>query len=235
MSLIKKSKSWQLFNTIASRYDLINTILSLGLHQHWKKQLVNCLPSEPKNIYLDLATGTADILSVIAKQNIKYNQLIGMDIANKMLDVGREKLKKQKVLNAKLIYGDAQNIPLESSHVDGVLISFGIRNVENVQKAFSEILRVLKPKTSLFILEFSKPSNGFIKPFHLLYLRTIVPVIGGLLSGNFKGYRYLDKTIESFLYGQSMCEALEKAGFQKVSYTPLTFGTVGIYKATKPA
>ena len=235
MSKLKKSDSWKLFNLISKRYDAINTVLSLGLHFYWKKRLVSCLPGKSSHIYLDLATGTADILNQIAKHNIKYKKLIGMDIANSMLDVGRKKLKKNKVFKSELVYGDAQDIPLDSSCVDGVLISFGIRNVNNINKAFSEILRVLKPESSLFILEFSKPSHFLIKPFHLLYLRTIVPFFGGLLSGNFKGYRYLDKTIETFLHGKGMCKALEKAGFKHVSYTPLTFGTVGIYQATKPS
>lgn len=233
MDELNKANSWQLFNHIASKYDWVNSILSLGLHRVWKQKFVDVLPSPSAGIIVDLATGTSDILLAYAAKHKGYQQLLGIDPASEMLAIAEKKLAKAKVSSYELKLGDAQNLDLSNESVDLVTISFGIRNVADINKAFAEIYRVLKPGGSLHILEFSQPTNFLIKPFHLLYLRTVVPLVGGILTGNFKGYDYLDKTIESFLYGPAMCSKLEDIGFMDAKYTPLTFGTVGIYQAAK--
>lgn len=231
--MLQKSNSWQLFNKIASKYDLVNTILSFGLHKSWKRKFIQTLPSTSGIELLDLATGTSDIMLAYASKNKAYKHMLGIDPAKEMLAIGKQKLYAAQVKRFDLQLGDAQNLKLKNESVDVITISFGIRNVADIDKAFAEMYRALKPGGSLHILEFSQPTHFFIKPFHLLYLRTVVPFVGGLLTGNFKGYDYLDKTIESFLYGPAMCQKLEKIGFEKAEYTPLTFGTVGIYQAKK--
>jgi len=202
------------------------------LHLIWKRRLVDSLSINKTSVVLDLATGTCDILRLVSLKKKPFLKLIGLDMAQEMLDVGQKKLN-QSGIDATLLRGDAHQMPFSDQEIDVITMSFGIRNCHSIDSVFKEMFRVLKPGASVFILEFSRPKNPILKGLHLIYLRTVVPFIGGLLTGQWKSYVYLDKTIESFLYGEAFCDQMKKAGFKDVHYRPLSGGIVGLYQAIK--
>lgn len=215
-----------LFNSIASRYDAINRILSFGLDLHWRRALRKHLPLQQNLHLLDVATGTGDqLLALLPDRRIA--SAIGVDIAREMLERGRFKLKKWSS-QVQLQEGDALSLAFGAHTFDAVTISFGIRNVPNPHLALQEMHRVLKPQGRILILEFSMPRTWRL-PFYRLYLRHILPRVGGLLSGNPDAYRYLNRTIESFPSGDAFLAWMRQAGFTNLSAHPMTGGAVTLY------
>ena len=231
---IPKSLSWQMFNDISLKYDLLNNLLSFGLHNLWKKKLATHLSSKRGQRILDLATGTADVIISFLTNNPNVESGIGMDMAEKMLDVGRKKIAHRGLAEKiKLKHGDANQIPFEDQSFDGVSISFGIRNVEDPSQVLREMHRTLKSEGRGLVLEFSFPNNKILKAFHLFYLRTVVPCIGWIFSGHYKAYKYLNQTIETFPYGDDFCQLMSNVGFKNVKANPLLFGVATIYQGDK--
>ncbi len=230
-----KSQSWQMFNDISPRYDLLNQLLSFGLHTAWRNRLLQYIPPKSTIKLLDLATGTGDVLITLAKGlKSRLSTGIGLDLADKMLVIAQEKITKEKLSKSlEVKHGDAMNIPLTDYSVDVVTMSFGIRNTENPSKVLNEIYRVLTFSGRVLILEFSLPQNALIRFFHLFYLRYFVPMIGFLFSGHYKAYKYLNQTIETFPYGKDFCSLMEKAGFKNVRAHQLFFGAASIYEGDK--
>ena len=151
-----------------------------------------------------------------------------------MLAIGRKKVLSKKLDDRiSLIVGDAQSIPIESDSVAAVTISFGIRNVPDVDKCLQEMKRIIDSEGKAMVLEFSLPKNAIIRFGHLFYLRWVLPLVGGIVSGDFKAYRYLNTTIEDFPYGDAFCDKMLKAGFGNVKATPLSFGIATLYEGTK--
>ncbi len=231
---VPKGQSWQMFNTISARYDLLNRLLSLGLDVSWRKRLSQYVPERPGLRLLDLATGTADVLLTLIKERPNIESGLGLDMAEKMLDVGRVKIREQKLDDRlTLDVGDANAIPVEDSSYDCTTMSFGIRNVEDPRIVMREMHRVLKPGGRTLILEFSMPKNPVIRLGHIFYLRTVVPLIGWLVSGQYKAYKYLNQTIEEFPYGDAFCRWMTDAGFVNVKANPLLFGVATIYQGDR--
>jgi demethylmenaquinone methyltransferase/2-methoxy-6-polyprenyl-1,4-benzoquinol methylase len=227
---IEKSKSWQMFNQISPKYDLLNRILSMGLDISWREEMGRQLIQRDDMQVLDLATGTGDVIISFCQQysNIKQGQ--GLDLAEKMLSIGREKIEKLNLSQRiKLDHGDAMSVPFPDKIFDNVSISFGIRNTDNPFQVLKEMRRVLKPGGRALILEFSMPANKIIRFFHLFYLRHIVPLLGYIFSGNYQAYKYLNQTIESFPHGQSFCKMMHRAGLKNIQETKLLYGTATIY------
>lgn len=217
-----------MFNRIARRYDLLNRLLSARRDVVWRKKCVRLLPDAPLTV-LDLATGTADMISTLLRERPNIRQVIGIDPAVDMLKIGRRKLNGA----AALLNGDAQQLAVRNESLDAITIAFGIRNVPDVDKALAEMYRALKTGGQLLILEFSLPRNRFVKTFYLLYFRHVLPFIGGVISGDRQAYQYLNATVEDFPYGKKFCRRLEQAGFVEVRERPLTFGIATIYSAKK--
>jgi demethylmenaquinone methyltransferase/2-methoxy-6-polyprenyl-1,4-benzoquinol methylase len=229
-----KAESWKIFDAIYQKYDFANSILSMGLHKNWRKRIVALTPQRPNLKLLDLATGTADVLITLTKDNPNISQGIGIDLSENMLRIGRDKVTQLGLANRiSLQKGDATQLSFLDHEFDMATMSFGIRNVENPMFTLKEIYRVLKTDGRAVILEFSLPTNIFIKALHLLYLKTFVPIIGGLISGNFQAYSYLNKTIEKFPYGEMFARMMRQCGFQNVTATPLLFGVATIYYGEK--
>ena len=224
-----------MFDRIAKRYDLLNHILSLGQDIFWRKKVGTFLLGRSGQYLLDLATGTGDQLLYLMKNSDKIEKAVGIDFSTEMLTVGREKIRKQQLDNCIILEeGDVENIEYRDYTFDAVTIAFGIRNVTDVKQSISEMYRVLKPEGRVIILEFSIPENRFIRRIYLLYFRYLLPQIGSLISGDGHAYRYLNKTVETFPYGDKFCNLLTSAGFEKVSMYPQTFGIVTIYHGDKP-
>jgi demethylmenaquinone methyltransferase/2-methoxy-6-polyprenyl-1,4-benzoquinol methylase len=228
-----KTESFELFNAIAGRYDLINSVLSFGLHRGWRRQMREQLPNRHPIRCLDLATGTADVALELVK-NPKVSQVTGLDMSAAMIRVGEQKVAAKNLQHrVELGLGDAQKLPANDREYDAVTMAFGIRNVASVEQCLRECYRVLKPQGRLLILEFSLPRSQLTKQLHLFYLRRVLPKIGRLLSGHQVAYQYLNETIEEFPYGQDFVRLLENAGFDEAGYKSLTFGIVNLYWGDK--
>ena len=221
-----------MFDNISERYDFLNHFLSLGIDISWRKKAIKMLePAAPKQI-LDIATGTGDF----ALQALKLNpdKIIGVDISNGMLEKGREKIRN-KGLHEKieLRYGDSENLEFTDNKFDAVIVSFGVRNFEDLRAGLSEIRRVLKPGGSAVILEFSKPQRFPFKQLYGLYFNGILPIIGKIISKDQAAYSYLPESVDEFPYGQNFTKILQQLGFKENICRPLTFGISSIYLAKK--
>lgn len=229
-----KHQIHHLFNAISPTYDLVNTVLSLGIDKYWRHKVISHIPKNTLLSLLDLATGTGDqVLSILKKR--EQIAAIGIDTAEEMLHKARDKAQEALVHNR--VYfevADALNLPFPNDSFDLLTISFGIRNVASLEHCFKEMYRVLKPGGKLLILEFSLPKSSWVKRGYLLYLRHLLPKIGKLISKHPTAYTYLNQTIESFPYGEALCSLLEEAGFQ-TAYTTYTLGVVSLYINLKTA
>lgn len=231
--LDERESSFQIFDTIHKRYDLLNHLLSLGLDFGWRKRMAKRVPKGNRKHLLDLATGTGDVAFSLLK-HAPVSHAYGCDMAQNMLTRAEQKASKKKVTDlTTFLRGDAAETPFKDGFFDVVTMAFGIRNTPEPPKVLEEMKRVLKPGGKTLILEFSLPTNKLMKKLHLLYLRHFIPRIGTLISGDKDAYRYLNKTIETFPYGESFGGMMRDAGFKNVSFTPLTFGVVTLYDGEK--
>ncbi len=225
---------WRMFDRIARRYDLLNHLLSFGQDIRWRKKVARLLVNKYDQYILDLATGTGDQLLYMFSCSDRIDRALGTDLALKMLDRGREKVKKRKLEDRIVLEeGDAENIQYPDNIFDAVTISFGIRNLISVERSLSEMYRVLKPAGRVLILEFSIPQNVLMRSIYLFYFRYLLPFIGSVISGDRYAYRYLNETVEGFPYGDAFCQILRESRFENVSMYPQTFGIATIYCGDK--
>ena len=232
----KKEQVEKMFNEIAFRYDLLNQLLSFGVHKRWRRKAIRLLQStinhQPSAILLDVATGTADF--AIDALALHPKKITGIDISEDMLILGRKKID-QKKLSARidLIKADSENLPFRDEHFDAATVGFGVRNFENLEKGLSEICRTLKKGGSLAVLEFSIPEKFPMKQLYRFYLSVICPLLGRIISKNPVAYDYLFRSVSSFPYGGHFKKILLGCGFSRVEIFPLTFGVVSVYLAKK--
>jgi len=228
----KKEQIAAMFNSISGKYDFLNHFLSLGIDILWRKRAVRLLKKHQPKLILDIATGTGDF--AIEALSLNPKKIIGVDISEGMLSVGREKLIKKNLTDKiELISGDSEFLPFEDNFFDAVIVSFGVRNFENLEKGLSDMLRVLKPGGKVVILEFSKPKSFPFKQIYQFYFQWILPKIGKLISKNHAAYTYLPDSVEAFPDGDDFLNILNKIGFQKNQCTPLTLGISSIYSGSK--
>ncbi len=222
----------QMFDSISPKYDLLNRIMTFGIDKGWRKKAIQMLkPTNPK-IILDIATGTADF--ALAALALNPTEVVGIDISNKMLEVGRAKVKAAKSdLIITLLTASSEALPFANDHFDAITIGYGVRNFENLDIGLKEIYRVLKPGGALVILETSQPSSTWQKLCVRLYTDKIVPRIGRLISNNGIAYSYLIHSAKNFPYGEAFVQILKQQNFKTTTCTPLAFGVSSIYFATK--
>lgn len=225
-----------MFDRIAPRYDLLNRLLSFRQDVAWRRRMARQVQAKEGLVLLDIATGTADQIISLMEGNGRIARAVGVDMSEGMLGFGREKIRKLNWSDRVVLKtGDAMRIPEPDATFDVATMSFGIRNVLNVTEALREVHRVLKPGGRALILEFSTPGNRLFRPLYFFYLRHVLPVLGGMLSGDRSAYRYLNRTIETFPSGREFCAIMEAAGFERVQAIPLTFGIASIYQGDRPA
>jgi demethylmenaquinone methyltransferase/2-methoxy-6-polyprenyl-1,4-benzoquinol methylase len=222
----------QMFDTIATRYDFINKILSLGLDRYWRRAVCKHLPQKQRIKLLDCATGTGDLLMTLLEKCPTIYDAVGTDPAREMLTLAAEKLARYSYCS-KLIPAAAEAIPFPDDMFDVVTIAFGIRNVADLDRSLKEIHRTLAPQGRVIILEFSHPRRSMVRFLHRFYLNRVVPYVGKWLSGNKEAYMYLSKTIETFPQGEALCSILKQAGFVGVQIRPLSLGVVSLYIGEK--
>ncbi len=229
-----RTKVWKMFDRISARYDLLNHLLSFGQDIRWRRKMVRLIPVGDALEVLDIATGTADQAISMARSHKNIRQVTGIDLAEMMLEKGKVKIDKQGLSDRIILQaGDACALRFADKSFDVVTISFGIRNVEKLEKALAEMYRVLKSDGKVLILEFSLPAIPLIRTVYLFYFRYILPKLGGIISGDKTAYRYLNETVETFPFGSEFCNLLERAGFVQVISTPLTLGVAAIYQGRK--
>lgn len=223
--------SGAMFDGIARRYDLLNRIISLGIDQRWRSRTVASLALGKAARVLDLATGTADLAIRIARTH-GDSTVVGLDPSVGMLDVGRTKVTSEGLdSRVELVVGDAQALPFDTDSFDGCTIAFGIRNVPDRPAALREMARVVKPGGRIAILELSEPRSGILGPLARFHIHTIVPFVGGLVSGS-REYAYLQESIARFPPPDTFAQTMREAGLDVLEVAPLTFGVVCLYVAT---
>lgn len=234
-SNLKKQQSWQMFNIIAARYEVVNDILSCGIHRAWRQTLVRQIPQKMGQTMLDCATGTGSIVFAVMEKCAPYfSHVTGSDLSEGMMAVAKKKCKNKKYENkVEFCVADACSLPMNESAFDVVSMAFGIRNVPDYKQCLTELFRVLKQDGKVLILEFSMPKNKLVKWVYLVYFRYLMPMIGGLISGKLFAYKYLNQTVESFPYGAAFKDAMCNVGFKNVIIKPLTFGIATLYIGEK--
>jgi len=230
----KKPHIERMFNSIAPRYDVLNRMLSGGVDQQWRRVVMKeVLDSQPQRL-LDVATGTADLALMAARKGVP--QVIGVDIADQMLEVGRRKVSKADLdRRVELLNGDAEKLPFSDRQFDVATVAFGVRNFEDLAAGLHQIHRVLRPGGKLIVLEFSRPRVFPVKQLYAFYNRFILPAVGRLVSGDSGAYTYLPESIAVFPEGDEFLNWMEEAGFTQRKARRLTFGIASVYVGHRAA
>jgi len=224
----KKKKVRRIFEGIAHRYDFLNHLLSLGFDFYWRKKALALTKMSDETILLDIACGTGDF--AIAEKNIGVKKIFGADLSMNMLTLFK---KKSNWIDGKVVQMVAENIPLQDDSVTNITVAFGVRNFYDISYSFNSFYSVLKQGGKVTILEFRMPSNKFFKGLYKFYFKKILPVVGGILSGNREAYSYLPNSVEEFDEKIVLPELLKKAGFREINMHPLTLGIVQVVIAVK--
>lgn len=221
----------EMFASIAPSYDTANTVLSFGMHHLWKRRFVAGMGITPGAEILDCATGTGDIAFREAAATGPQGRVVGTDFCEPMLEHARARLKGEPV---QFQWADVTRLPFDSGRFDAASIAFGIRNVDDPVKGISEMARVLKPGGSVWVMEFGQPSNGLWRACYSFYSNRILPLVGGVVSGNYDAYRYLNRTSFAFPCGPEFVALMDKTGaFASVSAEPLMGGVAWIYRGVR--
>ncbi len=221
-----------MFTNIAPRYDLLNHLLSFNIDRGWRRRAIAALEVErvSAGTYLDLCAGTLDVAVELARQPGFTGWVLGADFAEAMLRAGRGKATGRAVFG---VAADALALPIASGSCDGAIVAFGMRNLANLDAGLREVARVVKSGGRFVILEFTTPPNAFVRAGYGFYSNRLLPLIGGLISGNRGAYRYLPESIARFPSVEDLGQRLGAAGFQSVRWELLTLGTVAIHVGTR--
>jgi demethylmenaquinone methyltransferase / 2-methoxy-6-polyprenyl-1,4-benzoquinol methylase len=228
----KKEQVARMFDSISGRYDFLNHFLSLGIDIAWRKRAIRQLKKVQPKLILDVATGTGDFAVEALKLNPE--KVIGIDISEGMLQVGRKKMKELGVDGLiELLSGDSEKLPFPENKFDAVIVAFGVRNFENLEKGLSEMYRVLRPGGKVVILEFSKPTAFPFRQAYRFYFNFVLPKLGKWISKDNVAYTYLPESVQAFPDGNRFTAILSNLGFKQSACTPLTFGISSLYTAVK--
>jgi len=230
MATVQEAKD--VFDGVAWRYDFTNRVISLRQDRLWRDRMSNmCAEARPERV-LDAACGTADQLLSLKRFLPAQTKVVGFDLLEKMLRRGQSKCrKKNKLVDWSL--GNGVQMPFQDNSFDAVTISWGLRNMPSIETFLSEAFRVLRPGGKLWVLEFSSPSPAWFRKIYFIYLKYLMPVFGGILTGTRAAYDYLAQTVEQFPNQERLKEYFETAGFKEVSYYNQARGIVAIHKGNK--
>lgn len=228
----KREQVAEMFDNISPKYDFLNHLLSAGVDIYWRKKAIGLLKKEKPMTILDIATGTGDF--AIEALALKPKKIIGVDISEGMLAVGREKIKKMgKQDLIELRTGDSQQLLFGNDSFDAVIASFGVRNFQDLLAGLTDMNRVMRPGGTCVVVEFSKPKSFPFKQLYNFYFRYVLPVIGKLVSKDTSAYTYLPESVKAFPDGDDFLKIYQQAGFKNTQCIPLTFGICSIYVGKK--
>ncbi|MDR1370532.1 MAG: bifunctional demethylmenaquinone methyltransferase/2-methoxy-6-polyprenyl-1,4-benzoquinol methylase UbiE [Dysgonamonadaceae bacterium] len=229
----KSTQVEQMFDEIAGHYDELNHTLSMGIDRRWRKKGILSLKDLNPQKILDIATGTGD-LAIDAYNSLQPDQILGIDISEGMMEIGRRKVAKLG-LSDKITFEkqDCTGLQLPDNSFDAAIVAFGIRNFENLDKGLQEILRILRPNGKLMILELTTPEYFPMKQAYFIYSKLVIPTLGKFISKNKTAYNYLPKSIAAFPQGKTMAGVLKKNGFKTPTFKRFTFGTCTMYTGIK--
>ncbi len=228
----KKAQVAKMFDNIAGSYDFLNHFLSLGIDILWRKSAIREIAKVQPETVLDIATGTGDL--AIEASVLNPDKIIGVDISEGMLKVGREKMKNKGLEKLiELQYGDSENLPFKDNSFDAVTAGFGVRNFENLPKGLSEMCRVMNAGGKLAILEPAETGSFPFKQLYSFYFKGLLPLVGKIVSKDSSAYTYLPESVAAFPSGNDFLAELKKAGFKNPQHIKLTFGVAALYTATK--
>lgn len=228
--MAKKNFIVDLFNDIAPTYDKLNHILSLNVDKSWRRKAVARIVSQKPSKVLDIACGTGDFTIALAQAGVP--EVMGVDISEGMLEVGRQKVAALG-LNIEMKVDDSESLSLADDSVDAVSVAFGVRNFEHLQLGLNEIHRVIRPGGQVCVVELSVPSNPILLFGYKLYFLHVLPFFGGLVSGNRKAYKYLPVSVLNFPKPDAFCGMLREAGFKQVEAKAFTFGLCRMFTGIK--
>ncbi len=229
----KKTQVGKMFDNIAPYYDFLNRLLSLRMDVLWRRKAIGMIKNKEAETILDVATGTADLTVEINKQ-LSPKQIIGMDLSNEMLEVGRKKIAKKGLDNLiRLDQGDSENLQYEDGTFDVATAAFGVRNFEDLSAGLKEINRVLKKNGQIVVLEFSRPTIFPFKQLFNLYFKYVLPLIGKVTSKDPKAYQYLYESVQAFPDGEDFLDVLKETGFNSNQCKKLSLGICSIYTGFK--
>ncbi|MDH4040763.1 MAG: bifunctional demethylmenaquinone methyltransferase/2-methoxy-6-polyprenyl-1,4-benzoquinol methylase UbiE [Gammaproteobacteria bacterium] len=224
----------EVFHSVASRYDLMNDLMSAGIHRVWKRFTIELSGVRSGNAVLDIAGGTGDLAARFADIVGPSGRVVLADINDSMLKVGRDKLLDHGRLgNLEFVQADAQSLPFPDDSFDCVTIAFGLRNVTDKDAALRSMLRVLKPGGRLLVLEFSKPANPLLSKAYDAYSFRVLPLMGRLVANDADSYQYLAESIRMHPDQETLKDMMEDAGFSRCEYHNMTGGVVALHKGVK--
>lgn len=230
----KSERVADVFHSVANKYDLMNDLMSFGMHRLWKRFTISEAAVRPGQVVLDLAGGTGDLTKAFAKRVGKLGKVVLADINEKMLAQGRERLENEGIVgNVTYVQADAEDLPFPDSYFDCISIAFGLRNVTDKSAALRSMYRVLKPGGKLLVLEFSKPSIPLLSTIYDKYSFAIIPKLGAWISGDAPSYQYLVESIRMHPDQETLKFMMIQAGFEDVTYHNLTGGIVALHKGFK--
>lgn len=230
---VKRDYVRRIFSEIAPRYDLLNHLLSFNIDRGWRARALNALDWRrvPDGVYLDLCAGTLDIAAQLSRQPGFKGAIIGADFAEPMLRAGAGKAPADVV---RPVVADALSLPLADASVDGAIVGFGIRNLNDLDAGLREVLRVLRPEARFVILEFSTPRSAIVRSLFNAYFHHVLPTIGRLISGHQTAYRYLPESVKHFPVAGALADRMRGAGYRDVQWSSLTSGVAAIHVGVKP-
>lgn len=231
----KSQQVREMFDNIAPAYDFMNRAMTFGgIDKLWRRKAIRQVGNGPHRRILDIATGTGDLAIQLARRT-DAESITGIDLSEGMLAVGRQKVEKAGLQDRiTLTTGDSLQLDFPDATFDAITVAYGVRNFEDLEAGYREMLRVLRPGGTLTVLELSTPKNPLVKPFYKAYTRWIIPAVGRLVSKDIRAYTYLPESIAAVPQREAMTSLISKAGFEAAAYRSMTFGTCCMYIGRKP-
>lgn len=222
-----------MFDAIAPRYDLLNSVLSARIHHLWRRAAADEAALTPGGCALDVCTGTADFAFELARRVEPGGEVVGSDFSLPMLHYGEEKRQRRHIETVRLMLADTQALPFPSNSFDAVTVGFGIRNVANIEQGIREMARVTRPGGRVVLLEFNQPKNPIFAALYRFYSFRLMPVLGGLISGKRAAYEYLPSSVAAFHSREAISDMMHRAGLSDIRVRDLTFGVAVIHRGVK--
>jgi demethylmenaquinone methyltransferase/2-methoxy-6-polyprenyl-1,4-benzoquinol methylase len=217
-----------MFGRVASRYDLLNSVMTAGLHHSWRKRAVDRAELRPGDAALDVCCGTGDLALELAGRVAPGGNVVGCDFSEPMLDLAREKASARGASGIRFEWADALSLPYDAGRFDAVTVGFGVRNLANLDRGLGEMARVLRPGGRLVVLEITQPTRPPLSTFFSLWFDRIVPMLG-TLSEESEAYSYLPESVRSFPGSRRLAESMDEAGLEQIRWTVLAGGIIAIH------